>query len=190
MTVQLNRNLAVSVLNITSDDSTGCLAVDSWLGANITSVRNVSSSGFLLDSTQLWYDIPVDPDDKVAFLVSWGGTQQEVAGSLYLKINAGDYWRSDLGDYDFLITESTAVSGGSTESQLKRWIVGPLESARFVRAAASSNAGATVGDPAIRFEMSTSTGTRGSLSTGAYTTQERHKIHIQPFKFPTVTYST
>jgi len=183
MTVKLSRNLAVSVQNDTSVNNSALL-VATYLGALAADIRDASSSGFLLDSTQLWYDIPVDPDDKVAFLVSWAGTQQETAGSIYLRVNAGDEWRNSLGNYDLLLTASTAVTGGSTRGQLKRWFVGPFESGQFIRAAASSGAGATVGDPCIRFEMST------SLATDAYTTEEYNKIHIQPFKFPVVEYDT
>ena len=183
MTVKLNRNLAVSVQNITSANSTS-LVVASWLGANVTPIRNASSSGLLLDSTQLWFDIPVDPDDKVAFLVSWAGTQQQADGGLSLRVYAGTRWRSDLGNYDFMITGSTAACGGSSMGQLKRWVLGPLESAQFIRAAASSNAGATVGDPAIRIGLTT------AVTPGALSTTERHKVHIQPFKFPTVEYAT
>jgi hypothetical protein len=183
MTVKLSENTAISICNLTSVDS-GSLLVATWLGAAIAGPRNASSSGYLLDSTQLWIEFPLDMPDQVAFIVSWGGTQQETDGSLYLTVSAGDEWRNDLGSYNLLITDTTAVSGGSTRSQLKKWLVGPFESARFIGAAASSAAGATVGDPSIRFGLST------ALATGALTTDERHKVHIQPFLMPVVEYDT
>ena len=132
----------------------------------------------------MWIELPVAFNDKVGFTVSWAGTQQETAGSLYLNVAAGDHWRNTLGAYNLLLTESTEVTGGSTRCQIKRWFIGPFESAQFVKAAASSAAGATVGDPVIRFGLST------ALATAALTTRERHKVHIQAFKMPTVDYDT
>jgi hypothetical protein len=184
MTIKLVENSAVRICFLTSQNSTQVAAAH-WLPGTIAGLRNASSSGFLLDSTQLFIDFPVDMADKVAFIVSWAATQQDDAGSLWLNVKAGDGWRDILGDYNLLLTESTAVTGGSTRCQLKKWLFGPFDSAQFVGVASSvSTAGAAVGDRCIRFGLST------ALATGALTTEEYNKVHIQPFLMPVVEYDT
>jgi len=184
MTIKLVENSAVRICWLTSANATQ-VSVDHWTAGDIDGLRNASSSGYVLDSTQRFIDFPVDMADKVAFIVSWAATQQETAGSLYLNVKAGDGWRNILGDYDLLLTESTAVTGGSTACQLKKWLFGPFDSAQFVGVASSvSTAGAAAGDRCIRFGMST------ALATAALTTEEYNKVHIQPFLMPVVEYDT
>jgi len=128
-------------------------------------------------------DIPY-PSDDIAFIVSWACTQPDDFGSRVLRIHEGDKWQSGLGHYDILLTNTSSESGGSTATQLKRWLVGPLESARFVRAAASSGAGAVRGAPAVRFAMTT------ARSTRAFAALAHSRARIVPFKMPGVSYST
>ena len=180
MSVNLNRNTAIQISGITSSQEA---LLQTLTRLQVTSFRDGmgTSSGFLIDGDQPNLDIPY-PDDNYGFIVSWGSTCADDWGGRVLRINEGTAWQSGLGHLDILLTDTSSESGGSTASQVKRWMVGPLESARFVRSAASSNGGAVVGAPAVNFQMTTARSTRG------LTTDCNSGVRVQPFKLPVVTY--
>jgi len=184
MAINISRNSGVRIASLTSAAS-AALGVGVWASAGLRPVRAASSSGFLLDSTQTNLDIPYDVDDKMGYIASWACTAMTTAvlKACVLRINAGDEWQSGLGAADIMFSD-TSSGVNSTAGLLRKYMIGPLESARFVRSAASSNARATVGDPAVNFALTT------ARMTGALGTRECFKVHIQPFKMPVVNYST
>ena len=182
MSVDLSRNTAIQIASVTSSESLA-LGLTVWRSAPIIPVRG-TSSGFLLTSTQTSLDIPY-PHDNYGFLVGWACTAMSTAAmkGCILTVNSGTEWQSALGNLDIQFSD-TSSGTNSTAGLFKRYLIGPLESARFVRSAASSNAGATVGDPAVNFELST------AGITAALGTRECFKAHIQPFQMPVVSYDT
>jgi hypothetical protein len=195
MTIALKRQTVTLLQKLTSLD-TAVLGAGVWLsGAAINVVRAPGSSGYLLQSsasTAKLIDIPFSVDDKVGFIVSWACTESTATTGLVLRIHAGDKWQKGLGDVDLPLfaegTVGTDPSSYATEGCLRRWMIGPLESARFVRAATSTFLGCEEGDPAVRFSLTTDVA--ATLMAAAPTSLERHKVHIQPFSMPSVEYAT
>ena len=200
MTIKTVRNTAVLISSITCGESSA-LRVGGEIGksgAEVVKARDMymkstaaGSTGIGFLSSGQYIDFPYGNDDKVAFIVSWGCTQTTLGGAV-LRVHQGaakgsttytGAWRRDLGNYD-LVLDSTASCGGTTAGTLKRWVLGPLESARFSMAAATSGAGATVGDPVVRMQLSSAAGGQ------AITDIQEYKVRIVPFKLPVVEYAT
>ena len=190
-TVKLSRNTAIQISNLTCAAST---AIRVGTGGAAAARMRVFRDAFLAStgaaSTMVGYvssgqrlNIPY-PSDDIAFIISWACTQPDGLSGRVLRVHEGDRWQKGLGHYDIVLTANTSADGGSTAVQLKRWLLGPLESARFVRAATSSGEGAEVGEPVVMFQMTT------ARSSAALAASAHSQVRVVPFKMPAVSYDT
>ena len=181
--MDLTRNQAKLILNLTSADST-MLQATHWNSTDgIAAFRNLTSAYTLGDSSQIIH-FPAPKDGKALFIVGWGAT--ESAGNTLapsLEVTAGG-WRDALGSYSVVLAGgATGASTGSTGGRFKRWVFGPFESAQFQNTATSTRGGCSTGDPCIRFNLSSGGSTGISLT-------HYDIVSILPINLPDVSYDT
>lgn len=176
----LTRNGALSIFNVTSSGAP-YLGVAELLSTRVSSIRALSGGSTLINTADT-VQFPFSVDEKIGFIVSWAATAEAATtGSLNLKVKAGDGYRAVLGNYN-LIVDTGATGSGSTAGRLKRWILGPFESARFAEEATSTAGGCSTGDQAITFELTT--------DYIAGSTRARGTVNILPFTMPVVEFAT
>lgn len=178
----LTRNGALAIASVTSSQF-ALFGVGILLSTRMDELRSLTG-GTTLTSTagSRSAQFPYGIDDKIAFVVSWCATAEAATtGSLTLQAKSGEGFQADLGNYN-LYVEGGATGSGSTAGRLKRWIIGPFESARFAETATSTGGGATTGEQAITLRITTDYLARSTRARGA--------VNILPFKLPVVDYAT
>ena len=179
----LTRDSAVMTLNLTSSDTT-VLGVTTVLTANQAVWRSILvGSSYSTLTTANSVAVKLDVDDKIGFLVGWVSTQLILATTerdVKLKVTAGTErgaWRRSLGAYTLNILEPEAAP--STDSALKKWMLGPFEGSRFAQFAASTTFGQKKGHAYVEFTI-----------TSATSASSATKAAILPFRWPDVDYDT
>ena len=173
---QLSPHSATLIFNMTTVLSSGLAEA-----GNMSGMTTGMSSGSTVTSTN---DVTVALDrDDLAFIASWysSALSSGTTECPNLRVKAGDRWRNDIGAFDLQIAPD---SSGTAGAQVRKWLIGPFESARFAEQATSTSIAETkIGAHYITFSLTTAYST--------HSTVVRHgKINIVPFRMPRVDYDT
>jgi hypothetical protein len=166
------RDSYATLFSVTS--SGGSTAVTDLVVPGASNLWRASLGGTTIASSSE-ATVAIPNSDRIGFIASYVSSSGST-GVKTLKLLAGDAWRGDLDDIEIALNSSS-----DTTASAKRFIIGPVESARFAFTMTTSTAYGPKNSNYVKFSF-TNAGTSNGTQSGL--------VNVVPFLWPSVEYST
>jgi len=168
---KMARDSYTSLFSVTS--SGGSSTVTDIVGVHAPIWRASLGGTTIASSSEATVAIP--NSDRLGFIASYVSSSGST-GVKTLKVLAGDAWRGGLDDIEIALNSSS-----DTTASAKRFIIGPVESARFAFTMTTSTAYGPKNSNYVKVSL-TNAGTSNGTQSGL--------VNVVPFLWPSVEYAT